>query len=200
MSVLGLLYGVAMATQLLFVLLAVGATRIAGAQIREITLGMPGLLPFSVGSMRIKVGPLPSAAVDMVDFEKLSLSKQLVIRLGPWIVQLAIAMALLGPGDAMRSFANAFGEVLSLGQATMRAEYALAFLEHAPPATLFGVVLAKIVAFNLLPFPALAGGEIVNDVVFRSRGKQPPALWMVLGLLCSLVIAGWWVVAFVRAL
>jgi hypothetical protein len=36
--------------------------------------------------------------------------------------------------------------------------------------------------------------------VFRSRGKQPPALWMVLGLLCSLVIAGWWVVAFVRAL
>jgi hypothetical protein len=129
-----------MATQLLFVLLAVGATRIAGAQIREITLGMPGLLPFSVGSMRIKVGPLPSAAVDMVDFEKLSLSKQLVIRLGPWIVQLAIAMALLGPGDAMRSFANAFGEVLSLGQATMRAEYALAFREdrRVQPAAVSG--------------------------------------------------------------
>jgi len=200
MSVLGLLYGVAMALQVVFVVLALAATRLAGATVKEVTLGMPGLLPFSVGSTRIKVGPIPSAGLDMVDFEKLSLSKQLLVRLGPWIVQLAIAVTLLGPGDAMRSFVNAFGEVLSLGNATVRAEHALAFLEHAPPVTMLGVLLTKVVAFNLLPFPGLAGGQIVNDVVFGSRGKQPPAAWMVLGLLCSLAISIWWLVAFIRAL
>jgi hypothetical protein len=200
MSVLALLYGVAMALQVLFVVLAVTACRLTGAKIAEVTLGMPGIMPFSVGSTRVKVGPLPSAGLDMVDFEKLSLSRQLLVRLGPWIVQLAIALILIGPGDAMRSFVRAFGEVLSLGQATERAEYALAFIEHAPAVTMFGVVLAKVVAFNLLPFPGLAGGQIVNDIVFGSRGKQPPALWMLLGMLCSLAISVWWVVAFIRAL
>lgn len=201
MSVLGLLYGVAVASQVLFVVLAVGCARAVGVAVREVGLGSPGLFTLAVRGTTVKLGPIPTASLDLADFESVPVAKRLVVRLGPWVVQLGLALALLGPSHALGAFARGFAQVLTLAEhPAVLAEKLLWLARHAPCHVVFGVVLAKVVAFNLLPFAMTAGGGALADVVLASRGKQVPAWWMMVSLVIALVLVVRWGLAFASAL
>ncbi|WP_426753615.1 hypothetical protein [Myxococcus sp. Y35] len=79
----------------------------------------------------------------------------------PWAVQVGIAMACLGPTEALHQFLSGFAVPFQPALLPGRVERFLALLQHGELLTAWGLMSAKLAALNLLPLPALAGGAFL---------------------------------------
>ena len=206
MATLGLLYALAMVQQVAFVALAAGLTETLGGRVVELAVGSPRLFALRRRGIAMSFGPIPASSVSALGratFEDgprtwsvLPLARRLVIVLGPWAALAILAAACLGPAHAARSIAHGFSQVALVLDPTplMRSFFALA--RTAPLHVTFGVLLAKMVAFNLLPLATLAGGEAIDELVSTVRRRRFPTWWTIL----SLVVALWLVLRFAWAI
>ena len=177
------LYAIALVQMLIFVAATYGLARAFGLAPRVIALGLPAVLRVRARSPEVRLGPLPSASVELagdevvagarVTYRGLARAKRLAIVLAPWAVILGIAIACIGLAPALRSFARGFGQMLFTVDLAPLARRMIELAEHAPLRAT-GVFLAKLAAMNLLPFGGLAGGMLVSQLA-TPAGRDVPA-------------------------
>jgi hypothetical protein len=79
----------------------------------------------------------------------------------------------------------------------------LALAASAPPSVVVGILLAKLVVLNLLPFGSFAGGQIVTVLASAGKRETPKAvqLWLIASMAFSLFyVSGRFAYAFIRVL
>lgn len=101
----------------------------------------------------------------------------------PWLVQLAIAMTLLGPGEGLRQFTSGFTQPFELSALPGRVERFIEVVRQGELLRAWGLMSAKLAAINLLPLPMLAGGSLL---LLPWRGRMP--VWA--GILAVLTLLG----------
>ena len=180
-----LIYALAMAQQLLFVAIAYPLAVGVGAGVKEIAIGAPAVVRVRRKRLTIAFGPLPSSWVEMSGAGRgeLSLARRLAVRLGPWCVALGVAIACLGPMAALRSFGAGFHQVVLVADPRPLVAAFFTLARTAPLHITFGVLLTKVVALNLLPCAGLAGGAVLDEVVWR----EPPRWWLGVSLAVLLI-------------
>lgn len=188
------------------------AARLAGVAVREISYGYgPALLSF--GQVRIKLLPF-GGFVRMKDtraedvpaaeagdaFDTQSLPVRLGIALSGCAVLLSLALQTLGI-DGWDAFTAAFvqfftGALSPAGEAQSLLSRGLAFAAAEPFVSVCALVAAKFAAVNLLPFPAMNGGQAVAMLSERlgirserTRGLVGPLLTV------QLLLSGSWLFA-----
>lgn len=194
------------------------AGRAAGVTVEEVGLFVgPALLDFRVKGVRYRLGMIPvggyvkflgddeKGGVPPGSFHRLHpLVRVAVMAAGPLAI-LALSAACLGPAHAARSFVHGFGQAAPFlaargpgGGELLRGLSAV--LTYGSFRTAVGVVAAKVAAMNLLPIPALVGGTIVTNLLGWRRGLPDGALTALntAGLVVTLVLVGYWVVAVAR--
>ena len=159
--------------QALFVLSQLVAARAFGAEPTKVVFGIGPRARFRIADVRFEVAPVPLLAyvelAGMIDdegpprgFRALHPLKKILIVLGAWVLPLIVAMALLGPLRGMQQVVRTPWQLL---RGVFDAEDAVTYLRlffALPRSAALGVLLAKMVAFNLLPFPGLAGARILQ--------------------------------------
>lgn len=206
-----LIYGLALAQMLIFLGITIGVARAFGVGARIIGFGAPAVLRVRKASPEIRLGPLPTASVELagvavedgarVTYRGLSRGKRLAIVLAPWIAILGISIGCIGFEPAMRSLARGFGQILVTVDLTPLVRKMIAIADHAPIGVTAGILLAKLAAMNLLPFGGVAGGMFIMQAVTPPDRDVPRgvlrfmmitlAAWMLwtLGRLVWVVIA-----------
>ncbi len=102
----------------------------------------------------------------------------------PWAVQVAIAMACLGPSEALRHFVSGFAIPFEPSLLPGRVERLLALLRDGELLRAWGLMSAKLAALNFLPLPALAGGTFLL-LPWRKGYPVWAGLLGILGLLAA---------------
>jgi len=179
-----LIYAIAIAQMAIFVGVTYALARAFGLAPRVIALGIPAVLRVRKARPEIRVGPLPSASVELagesveagtrVTYRGLSRTKRVAIVLAPWAVVMAIAIACIGVGPAWRSFVRGFGQMLVTVDLAPLVRRMIAIAHESPFAVTTGIFLAKLAAMNLLPFGGLAGGMLVSQIA-APAGRDVPA-------------------------
>lgn len=190
------------------VLLTALASRMLGVGLPRIELGVGRpRLDWTLGSTTLSVTPwLMASSCTLKDHDNLDLFadfagrrfgdvhpvlRALVVLAGPLVV-LALCVAAAGPA-AGTAFAQGFGQIIDgaldpLGQAqAYLGRYGQA-ADAAPFAT-GALLLAKLVAFSLLPLPLLAGGNSLLQLVRWKRTGLPPWVGPVLQVSLLLILA-----------
>lgn len=183
-----LVYAFAMAQQALFVVVAYSVAIAAGAVVQDVAIGGPPLVRLRVRKVVVGFGPLPSGWVNTSGASRgeMSLGRRLAIRLVPWVILLLVAVACLGPGNALRSFGVGFQQIVLVVDPRPLVAAFFELANVAPVHVTFGLLLTKLVAVNLLPFSPLAGGAVLDECARRER----PRWWLAL----SLVFVFVWIV------
>jgi membrane-associated protease RseP (regulator of RpoE activity) len=163
-----------------------------GAELRDVTLTV-ALIPL-VSWVKIE----GMAATERVGFRALHPLRRVGVVLGAWCLPALVAALLLGPARAAHHVATLVPNLATALRGAGRARLLEPFEALAWPAAL-GVFLAKFTAFNLLPFPNVAGGHALRHLVAwvaPSTDDGKPAAWSsALGL--ALILA-WVTFATVR--
>ncbi|MDP2307480.1 MAG: hypothetical protein Q8P18_15745 [Pseudomonadota bacterium] len=158
----------------LSVVAAVG--RALGAQVEAVRFGSLGRLRLRDTAPDVSLGLLPGGFVQFVGagdptadgYEQLPRWRRAFIPVTGPLVVLGLAAAVLGPdgalGSALRAPAQLFSILDPFGAAPVVLDAANAALLQ-PPAWIIGTLLAKVAAFNLLPFPTLATGQALLALV-----------------------------------
>ncbi len=177
-----LIYGLAIAQMAIFVVVTYAIARAFGLAPRVIAFGSPPVLRVRRGSPEIRVGPLPTASVELagervdqgqrVIYGNLSRAKRVAIVLAPWGVVLGIAVACIGLEPALRSFVRGFGQLLFTVDLTPLVRRMIAIANDAPVVAT-GILMAKLAAANLLPFGGLAGGMLVTQLLTPPTRETP---------------------------
>lgn len=197
MSSVMLLYAIVLVIQVVFLALSYVFVEGFGGRVLELNMGSIKLFSFRLRGVTVVVGPLPTASVTMLghgegerdadrSWFRMSRGTRVLVRVGPWLVMLLVAMACLGPEPALRSFARGFSQLLFVVDLTPLTRELLAIIEHAPLYIPFGIVLTKMVAMSFLPIAGAAGGAAIDEL----RGKPAPAAWMAISMLGALVWIG----------
>jgi len=180
----------------------------AGVTVREVALGWGPVLA-RIGKLRLRPVPVsgyvrfkdaraePLEPGDTADaFDHQPLGVQLAITLSGSLLLLVLALSMLG-ADGLFAFASAFGQVIEgalspLGAAQHLLAAGSAFAQAQPFALTLGLVAAKLAAVNLLPLPALNGGQALA-LVFGRFVQAPAALVKGLLLGSAALMASWMV-------
>jgi membrane-associated protease RseP (regulator of RpoE activity) len=172
-----------------------GLLAAAGGRATAVNFGSPGLIRWRSGETTVKVGPWPVGSVEIFgrladepatdprDWRNLSVARRLAVCIVPWLLVFAIAVACLGPGRAGTSFVHGVYQLLFVLDLTPPVRRLFALMTSAPIHVGLGLVLAKSTALNALPFPGLAGGGVIMELV----GK-PRLPWMLFGTLVMLFV------------
>ena len=164
------------------------AARLAGVAVREVSYGCgPRLL--SIGRVRIRL-LLLGGALKMKDtrnenvpptesgdaFDTQSLPVQLAIALSGCAGLLGLAL-LAGASENIDAFIAGFqqffaGALSPTNEAPRLLSTGVAFAQSQPFVSVCALVAAKMAALNLLPFPALNGGQAVG-MLLRGVGFGP---------------------------
>lgn len=150
-----------------------------GATVVELSVGLWG--PALAQQPTLRVGLIPGGYVLFAGageadgaYNKLAPWRRAVIPLAGPVGIWALAATLLGIDEAIIAAARAPGQ-LFLVENRLIAVHALnaaaAYLQE-PPTQVFGTILAKVAAFNLLPLPGLPAGDALG-VLLEPRGAQP---------------------------
>lgn len=210
------LYLAILAAGIVFAGATAGLLQLVGGRTTAIDLGSPSLVPIRSASPRIRLGPVPVGIVHMLgagepaeveigerDWRGLGLARQLIVIVGPWLALGAAAIVLLGPTHAARSFRSAMDQLVFTPDPTPLVRRFFAVAAAAPPPVTVGIVLAKLVVLNLLPFGTLAGGKVVSVIVGAGRREPPKAvqIWLLLtAVFVLLYFGGRFAYAFLRAI
>jgi hypothetical protein len=199
MEAFAIIYALLLAHTVAFVALSVGLARVAGARIDAIAIGTPPLVRVKTARRVVQLGPFPSGSVELhgraaVDddgapggWKRLGLARRLLVILGPWLLLMIVAVALLGPAHALRSFVHAFDQVLFTVDVTPLVRRFLDLVATAPITTTAGIVLAKMVAVNLLPAVGFAGANTIVELL----GPRVPRWFATYGVIALFVVTLW---------
>ena len=199
---------VLVAAGVVHLLSSIAALSIAAVRIDEIAVfGGPTLIRFKLGTgLPIKIGFLPigggSISFDTEDFWGRSLLTRLAVRLsGPVFIFITSAICL-GFGVAFPEFINGFGQILNGALSPLQygphlIEKYFVVVEDSPVIAGYGVLAAKIAAYNLLPIPGLNGGQVIMETIPWLHPSKRGISLIVIGMLINLAIVLSWVVAFV---
>lgn len=177
------------------------AARLLGANAEVARLGSgPKLFGFSIGTTKVEVRAFPlMASVSLegmadaegppVGFRAMHPLRRIGVVLGSWVLPALLAVLLIGPARAAHHLVTAFPQMLQAlhteaGTGLWKAYLTLPFLAA------LGVILAKIVAFNLLPFPSLSGGLTLRYLLaWIVPGVDGPSrAWMVWHMISLLLM------------
>lgn len=216
-----LLWLTALATSVVFLLATVVAARALAVPMRaaRVFLGPPiaratiASVPFELGAI-----PLPLAYVSFVRESDesderasddifpamLSRPKRAALLLLPWGAVALVCAAVLGPVPAIESIGRGFAQILGgtlspgvVGRGLIATLVSLATTEPWPMA---GARLAtKLIAFNLLPLPGLAGWSLIEVVTPRLPLRLRAGL-AAAGRLVTLAVALAWLWAVIAYL
>jgi hypothetical protein len=153
------------------------ASRALGFGLRQLTLGMgPAVYAGHVGATRVELRPLPmvSSAEPAEDFWAQHPLARAGVMVGVWLPVAAVAVALLGPAGALHSIGSAYGQIWSGVVSPPAGTALLERFFQLPTATAAGVFAAKLVAFNWLPWPSVAGGAALGELVRWKRERKEP--------------------------
>jgi membrane-associated protease RseP (regulator of RpoE activity) len=181
---------------LIFTTVAARAARIEMKRARLFlgpkVLGFTALgVPFELGAIPLGsfVEFVPTDADDpsRTSYDVASRGRRILVSLVPWLLVLGVALGFAGL-EALFSFARGFSQVfmglLVFSEGPLLVGRIVDTVRTAPPLLLVGLVLSKLAAFNLLPFPGLSGGRAFEALVDR---RLP--LWLSLGPLACAI--GW---------
>ena len=196
----------------------------------------PTVMRFRIGHTRLHVGSLPlgnyvryapseddflegvdpEALAESIrtaeeDFGRLHPLSRASICLGGWVVLVLLAFALIGPQAAITEVGSGFvqllqGTISPLGKAQELFMGFFSAYESRSIGIVVGIIATKIVAFNMLPLPPLAGGEAIRILVgwvqgARSKdgdGNRLPMQWVTWpSFLCICLMFLSWVAAIV---
>ena len=198
----------AMVIQVVFIIMSYAFTVALGGRVVDMNIGSPKLFSFRVRGSTVNVGPLPTASLTMFGADArdsreqrawfaLSRGRRVLIRIGPWLAMLLLAMVCIGPMPALRSFARGFYQLLFIVDLTPLVRELLAIVDAAPAYVTFGILLTKMTAVSLLPVAGAAGGGAIDEM----RNNPASATWMIVSMLGLLAWIGGRVVwAFALAL
>lgn len=193
---LALLWLACLVVNVTFCAVTVLVARPLGGRIGHVGIFLgPPVLRFSFPRAPVRVGavPVPAGYVhfeaaprdgdpDRTQLEDLSRGRRIAIILLPWLAVALAVVAVLGPtlglGAIGRGFVQLFAGAASpnvTGRALVAALVELA--ETAPFHVLAALVAAKLVAFNLLPLPGLAGRAFLLELSGRSY-RAPLPKWL----------------------
>lgn len=162
-------------------------------------LGFTALgVPFELGAIPIgsfvEFVPLDANDSSRTSYDVASRGRRILVSLLPWLLIVLLAMGFAG-FDALFAFARGFSQVfmglLVFSEGPILVGRIVDTVRTAPPLLLVGLVLSKLAAFNLLPFPGISGGRAFEALVDR---RLP--LWLSVGpLVCAI---GWAISIFVH--
>jgi membrane-associated protease RseP (regulator of RpoE activity) len=186
-----------------------------GADIEEVSLFFgPKVLEFRHGGIPYRLGLVPLGNyVRFADdpetpgaFRSLHPMTRLAIIGSADAALMLLACLLLGPSHALNSLGHGFEQVIRgalapASTAQMLIRGLLDLLDRESLGLGLGVVAAKVAAVNLLPLPALSGGQLILNLVGGRRGLpgRVQAILQGLGLAVGAAFAVGWLVAFGRA-
>jgi hypothetical protein len=105
----------------------------------------------------------------------------------PWLVQVAIAMTLLGAEEGLHQFVSGFTQPFELSALPGRVERFIDIVRQGELLRAWGLMSAKLAAINLLPMPMFAGGSLL---LLPWRGRMP--VWAgLLAALCLICAIPW---------
>jgi hypothetical protein len=210
-----LVYLTVLGVSIVFVATTAALLTAVGGRAQRIDLGTPPVIPLRRVEPAVRLGPVPLGVVEIAgagepadaplverDWRALGIGRRLLVIVGPWLVMAGLALALLGPSGAARSFGSAIGQLIFTLDPTPLVRRFFALAAAAPPRVTAGVLLAKIVVLNLLPFGSLAGGQIVRLLWSAGRGElsRGGQIWLVLTTaFVMLYLGGRFAYAIVRA-
>lgn len=201
-----------LAAQVVFLIATVVLTRGLGGRVQRASLFLgPPIVRFSVASIPWAVGaiPLPGSYVQLVPSERpvendpdrsqlhdLPRPKRLAIVLVPWLLVVLVCVLLLGPelaiGSLLRGLRQSFEGAIYPVAVGSSLVARLVELGSTEPWHRFGaLVTTKLVAFNLLPIPSLAGGVFFWELVRPERSVTRPRWLAMLGTASLGLGVGW---------
>lgn len=150
---------------LLFIGLQIVAFKVARFSVEQIGFGLPFLLKRRVNGTELKIGPVPILSfVYSSAWQEAPRAKRALIAIAPWLVIGCIPPLIIGP-------ARAFGLELSIWprliEGALDKERAHALISgfsnllRGDWIDAVSVVMALMVAVNLLPIPGVAGGHVL---------------------------------------
>jgi len=155
--------------QLVFVMLQALTFRIFSVPVVAIAVGAPPLVRWKLGDAKISLGPLINIAyVQPRDLKEIPRFKRLCCVAVPWLLLALCAVASLGLDRGLHQL---LGTPRQIWRGTLQPSHAKelfsAFwsLLAAEPWAAAMVGLCKLVIFNLLPLPSLAGDKILADLL-----------------------------------
>jgi hypothetical protein len=199
---LAIVYAMLVVATVSFAVVSWAVARLVGARVTVIGIGTPASVRIRAGEPEMWVGPLPSGFIELHgrapdaddgdprSWKRLGLASRLLVLLGPWGVAFAIAIVCVGPARAFRSLARGFEQLLLTVDVAPLVRSFLDMVASAPLSTTFGVVLAKMVAGNLLPFGGFAGGGAIQELLSPRPPRALRIYLTVTMLLAMLWIAG----------
>lgn len=190
-----------------------------GIKVRQASLGFGPVL-FSFGVFQLRALPFGGSVTfkntrteDTTDeapvahvhdaFDRKPRAVQVLLPLAG-AASLALVALLLHPGSALASIGHGFvqivaGGVSPLGTAQRLVEGVRAFAAQQGFAPLLGMVAAKLAALNLLPLPAMNGGQALLALLKRDLHEEEPSLllqrltewglWLCVALALSWLVA-----------
>ncbi|GAB2492878.1 site-2 protease family protein [Arenimonas alkanexedens] len=192
------------------------AARLLGVGVPAITLGLGRpRLQWQLGDTRISVTPwLITSSCTLKEHENLErygehpglsfgelhpLLRAAVVAAGPLVV-LGLCVLVGGTG-VVSAFLQGFGQIIegAISPLTQAQSFLARYWQAAAGARIAtgAALLAKLMAFQLLPLPLLAGGSALMQLARWKRPHEPAestalpmvGLWLVLALMVSWTIA-----------
>lgn len=193
--------------------------RMLGARVREAKVFVgPPILRFSIAGVAVHVGALPfpggfvafAPAEDEADparthFHALSRARRAAILGLPWVAIALGCIAVLGAERGLGAIGRGVSQLVlgalspaETGAALIARLVALA--ETEPPWVLGALVITKVVAFNLLPLPNLAGFALPRELLRSASSRATLPAWIAgagsLALLALGLLWAWALVAY----
>ncbi|RKH47254.1 hypothetical protein D7Y23_22425 [Corallococcus sp. AB050B] len=123
--------------------------------------GIPCSFRLIPGGGAVSFKALTEGAASRDSLLQLSAPRYAAAVLLPWVVQVTIGMACLGPTKALHQFASGFAMPFELFLLRDRVEHFFALIQHGERVTALGLLSVKMAAVNLLPLPFFAGGALL---------------------------------------
>ncbi|MCE9668060.1 site-2 protease family protein [Myxococcus stipitatus] len=123
----------------------------------------------TTGSVEFASGPVPDAELPGHVLSRLPPAQHAIVLLVPWVLIVGLALASLGVGEGLHQFLSGFMLPIELWALPRRVDHLVAMLRHGDLLEVWGRILAKTAAYNLMPAPFLAGGALLRLPWRRKR-------------------------------
>ncbi|MCP3100018.1 site-2 protease family protein [Myxococcus sp. K15C18031901] len=194
----------ALSLNTVYVLSQAMVARLFGMKASRIQLGFgPRLLKWRMGGCEYEVhaisttgtvefatAPIPDAQVEEGVLARLPPTQHATVLLVPWVLIIGLALVSLGFGEGLHQFLSGFMLPIELWALPRRVDHLVAMLRHGDLLEVWGRILAKTAAYNLMPAPFLAGGTVLR-LPWRHRRVAMGSRLQRFALVCFALILCW---------